>query len=138
MHPPWTSVALRGQTLIINFMNFLLLCIRDINVEGRSVGRSRSLNICASKLKESLQEYEVKKTNRKPQTKPPKVIASCLFPTTFIMSEIGFLHYDNSVNLSSYVNMLGIRDIIAILWFKEVFNRCTGYDIWLILANPEN
>lgn len=52
------------------------------------------------------------------------------------MSEIGFLNYYN--NLSSYVNMLGIKGIIALLWFKEVFNRCIGYDIWLILANPEN
>lgn len=61
-----------------------------------------------------------------------------MYPTTFRISEIGFLNYYNSVNLSSYVIMLGIRDIIALPWFKEVFNRCTGYDIWLILANPEN
>lgn len=61
-----------------------------------------------------------------------------MFPITFIMSDIGFLNYHNSINLSSCVNMLGIRDIIALLYFKEVFNGCTAYDIWLILANPEN
>lgn len=38
-----------------------------------------------------------------------------------------------NANLSSYVSTLSTRDIITLLRFKGVLNRCTVYDIWLIL-----
>lgn len=47
----------------------------------------------------------------------------------FRNTEIDLLNYDISLNLSSYINRLDIRDIVALLWFTEVFNRCAGYDI---------
>lgn len=68
-----------GQTLILNLMNLLLLCIRNINVEGRSSGRSRSLSFKTEIIfPTNMKKKKKNQPPQKPHKKSKNLVVLCI------------------------------------------------------------